>query len=108
MSRKSRDMIVGPEQKPYTTDRSGNVTSLIVVDGRVAGVWDISETPDPAVRIHLFDYRPAHVLDLIQDQADRVGQLWFERRVPTRAIASMAPLHTRSAGAVLSPLAETE
>jgi hypothetical protein len=38
MSRKARDMILGPEQRPYTTDRSGNVTSLIVVDGWVAGV----------------------------------------------------------------------
>jgi hypothetical protein len=108
MSRKNRDMILGPDQKPYTTDRSGNVTSLIIVGGRGAGVWDISETPDPAVRIHLFDKPPAPVLDGVQRQADRFGEFWFERRVPTRAIASMTPLNRRSAGAFLSPLAETD
>ena len=108
MSRKGREMMLGPEQKPYTTDRSGNVTSLILVDGRAAGVWDVSEALEPAVRIHLFDKRPPHVLDLIQDRAVVVGRFWFESRVPTRETASMAPLNERRAGAVLSPLAETE
>lgn len=108
MSRKGRGMMLGPEQQPYTTDRSGNVTSLILVDGRVAGVWDVSESPRPTVRIHLFYKPPSQVLDLIQDRAKAVGQFWFEGEVPVRETAPMAPLTERRAGAVLSPLAETE
>jgi len=27
----------------YVSDRSGNVTSTILVDGRVAGIWDLKE-----------------------------------------------------------------
>ncbi len=34
-------------------DRSGNSTSTILVDGRVAGVWDFSEGPPPAVKLFL-------------------------------------------------------
>ncbi len=35
-------------------DRSGNSTSTILVDGRVAGVWDFSEGPTPTVKLFLF------------------------------------------------------
>lgn len=88
----------------YVTDRSGNVTSTIVINGRVSGVWDITDAPSPTVRVHLFGRQPAGVSDAVRDCASRIGEFCFGHTVPIRRIPKMVPLATRSAGSFLSPL----
>ncbi len=36
-------------------DRSGNPTSVVLLDGRAAGVWDALREPEPIVLVHTFD-----------------------------------------------------
>jgi uncharacterized protein YcaQ len=105
MGRHDRSSFLDDALVDYVTDRAGNVTSTVVVDGRVVGVWDVTESPTPAVRLHLFDdAQPA--LPEARQQAARVGEFWFAGRVPVREVAMMTPLTRRTAGGFLSPLAD--
>jgi hypothetical protein len=105
MGRHARHAIIDSALVDYVTDRAGNVTSTVVVDGRVAGVWDVATSPGPAVRLHLFP-RARPFLAEAREQAARVGQYWFGGQVPVHEIGAMTPLTMRTAGGVLSPLAD--
>ena len=52
MGRLDRETMLDTDLGSYVTDRSGNVTSTIVIDGRISGVWDVTDAPDPTVRAH--------------------------------------------------------
>jgi hypothetical protein len=76
-------------------NRGGNVTSVVLVDGRVAGVWDLTEDPNPAIRVLLFDpdHRDRH---RILDRAAETAAFWFGEPVTVAEYASMVPLRQRS------------
>ncbi|NQV06827.1 winged helix DNA-binding domain-containing protein [bacterium] len=38
---RDRSRFIDPDHMPYVYDRSGNATSVVLVDGSVAGVWDL-------------------------------------------------------------------
>jgi hypothetical protein len=52
---KDRSRFLDAGLNEMVIDRGGNVTSVVLVDGRVAGVWDLAEKPNPAIRVLLFD-----------------------------------------------------
>jgi Winged helix DNA-binding domain len=104
MGRLDRETMLDADRARYVTDRSGNVTSTIVVNGRVSGVWDITDAPSPTVRVHFFGRQPAGVSNAVRDCASRIGEFWFGGTVPIRRIPRMVPLGSRSAGSFLSPL----
>jgi hypothetical protein len=105
MGRHDRRAIIDSALVDYVTDRAGNVTSTVVIDGRVAGVWDVTASPTPAVRLHLFDGTRTFIAEA-RDQAAHVGEFWFGRYVQVREVATMTPLTRRTAGGFLSPLAD--
>lgn len=105
MGRRDRRVFLEEAFVDYVTDRAGNVTSTVVGDGRVTGVWDIAEAPGPAVRLHLFDERRSPLRE-VRNQAARLGQFWFGTPVPVLEVATMTPLTRRTAGGFLSPLAD--
>ncbi|HEU4542149.1 MAG TPA: winged helix DNA-binding domain-containing protein [Jiangellaceae bacterium] len=105
MGRYDRHLFFDQAFVDYITDRAGNVTSTVMIDGRVVGVWDVAETPTPAVGVHLFDpEQPGYAQ--VHEQAARVAQFWFNREVPIVEVSTMPSLKSRSAGGFLSPLAK--
>lgn len=102
MGYRDRARLVDPEHEGLVYDRGGNATSVVIQDGRVAGVWDLTDSPAPAGRLMLFD--PAsvvrrRVLDLVAE----TGELWFGHSIPIREYTQMVPLRQRT-GAMRKPL----
>lgn len=85
-------------------DRSGNATSTILVDGRVAGVWDFEEGMESVVKIHLFDKVEKSTLKQIFLKAKELGKFIAERDTQIKKCDSMIPLNQRTAGGFMSPL----
>jgi hypothetical protein len=89
-------------------DRSGNSTSTILVDGRVAGVWDFSEGPQPAVKLFLLRHLDRKVLRMVEARARAVGEFTADRAVALEMCDEMVSLKERNAGGFMSPLAPSK
>jgi len=87
-------------------DRSGNATSVILISGRVAGVWDFEQRDRPVVKLFLFSALPRGVLDRVFVQAQRVGRFMAGEDPQIVECTSMPPLAQRTVGGVMSPLKE--
>ncbi len=101
MGYKDRNRYLDKEHAGYVFDRSGNSTSTIVVDGRIAGVWDID---GHRVKLFMFKDPIDNLMAQIRSKAMAVGK--FATGMDSEAIVcgSMTPLAQRTAGAVMSPL----
>ncbi len=102
MGYKERDRYVAPRHRELVFDRGGNATSVILVDGVVAGVWDVIERPAPEVRVLLFD-PDQHEREAILDRAAATGAFWLAEPAPVVEYATMIPL-TRRTGVMRDPL----
>jgi len=93
-------------QKHYTKvfDRSGNVTSTILLDGTIIGVWDFSEEKIPAVKIFLFEKMRTTVSKEIHSHAEKIGKFISGNEVQIKECRSMVPLTERTMGGFMSPL----
>ena len=85
-------------------DNSGNATNVILVNGRVAGVWDCSTDGESDFKLYLFDYQLAAAGDVVRTRARRLGQLMTGRDVRLRQCEKMLPLTKQPAGSFMSPL----
>ncbi len=90
--------------RPFVFDRSGNVTSTVLVDGGVAGVWDAVSQPVPEIRVRMFEDTPPLQMAAIEQQAAAAALLRFDAEAPVRFVPSMRPLVSRGAGSVGKPL----
>jgi hypothetical protein len=104
MGYKERERYLDPEWRDMVFDRSGNSTSTILVDGRVAGVWDISQGPKPAVKIFVFRDVEKKVITAVESRARAMGEFIEDRPVAVQMCDQMAPLPQRNAGGFMSPL----
>ncbi len=104
MGLRDRKARMAPGTTDYLIDRAGNVTPTIVVDGLVAGVWDVTEDPEPTVRYLLFGEPGAKLSARIRNEAARTGEFWFGEPVPAQQVAKMVPLSQRTAGGFMAPL----
>lgn len=91
MGYRDRDRFLDPSIRALVYDPGGNATSTVLVDGRVADVWDLTETPRPAVRVLLFDPAQPHRSAAL-DRCAAVGEFWFGGPVPVLEHTSMTPL----------------
>jgi hypothetical protein len=91
MGYRDRDRFLDPAHRASVYDPGGNATFTVLIDGRIRGVWDLSDHPRPAVRVLLFDsddpQRPA-----VLERCAAVGEFWFETAVPVYEYGSMTPL----------------
>lgn len=78
MGYKERERYLGPENRRYVFDRSGNATSTILISGRIAGIWDFIE---PSVALFLFDALPTSVSEIVEDKAKQLGEFISEHEV---------------------------
>lgn len=99
-----RDRYVNKEYYQFVFDNSGNATNVVMVNGRVAGVWDYSDKEEATVKLFLFDYQMDATGDVVRSRARRMGQLILEQETRIRQCEKMIPLGEQPAGAFMSPL----
>lgn len=102
MGYKDRARLLDPRVNEMVIDRGGNVTSVVLVGGRIAGVWDFVEDPTTAIRVLLFD--PDHVdRRYILERAAEAAASWFGHPAAVEEYTSMVPFTQRS-GVMRRPL----
>jgi len=102
---KERERYLDNQHYNLAFDRSGNSTSTILVEGRVAGVWDISQGPEPTVKLFLFHNLEKKVLPVVESRARAIGRFIADKAVAVEMCDRMVPLTQRNAGGFMSPLA---
>ena len=101
---RDRERCVDPRHLPFVVDRNGNSTSVILIGGRVAGVWDLVAEPSPELRLFFFGSPRAAMRTRVRAAAsDTAGFLTGESARVTE-VDLMTPLTERTAGSFLSPL----
>lgn len=104
MGYKERKRYLAQEHYTRVFDRSGNVTSTILVDGRIFGIWDIEEEHEPIVKIFLFSRVNPEVSKEISSKAKKIGKFISGKDVQVKRCRSMVPLTERTMGGFMSPL----
>jgi hypothetical protein len=104
MGYKERDRYIDNNNFNKIFDRSGNVTSTILIDGIVIGVWDAEEKPEKVIKFHLFQPIKKDLYDELNFKAQRIGKFYFDKKVPIKECKSMIPLTERTAGGFMTPL----
>ena len=101
MGYKHRDRYRHPKHDKMIFDRSGNATSTVLVDGRIAGIWDLEET---TAKVFYVTDVGKDVRRKIRAKVADAGKFIAEKPVPVEVCRSMVPLPKRTAGSVMSPL----
>jgi hypothetical protein len=107
MGHRDRGRFLDQARRPWVFDRSGNATSTILIDGRVAGVWDFEQTHgahEAALKLFFFDGVGQAVRDRVFQEGESVGHFIAGRHVPIEECQTMTPLTQRTAGSMMSPL----
>ena len=104
MGYKDRERYLAQEHYANVFDRSGNVTSTILCDGTIIGVWDFSEEKIPAVKIFLFEEVRTNVSKEIRSHAGKIGKFISGSEVQIKECRSLVPLTKRPMGGFMSPL----
>ncbi len=104
MGYRRRGRFIDDEHRPFVFDTAGRATSAVLIDGRVAGVWDTETEPVPRVLLHLFGETRAGWISAIADLAEATGRFIQQEEVDVTFLPRMRPLTERTAGAVFKPL----
>jgi hypothetical protein len=104
MGYRERGRYLNPQLTTRVFDRSGNATSTILVNGRVAGAWDFDEKEAPSVKLHFFSQPPPDILAGVRHEAAQLAKFISEEEVTLEECGVMTPLTDRSAGGFMSPL----
>ena len=104
MGYKDRERYLNPEYYKNVFDRSGNATSTILLNGKVIGVWNIAEKPEPLIKLLLFEEVERRVLKKVYLEGQKIGKFIADGDVQIKERNSMVPLTRRTAGGVMSPL----
>ncbi len=107
MGYRDRSRFMDPRHAGYVFDRGGNSTSVILVDGRVAGVWDWHDGAPRHVRVLLFEPLAPPIRALVLERGAGLGRFMAGETVPVIEVDTMRPLTERSTW-VRSPLADPD
>jgi hypothetical protein len=103
---RSRARFADPELLPYLYDKGGNATSVILIDGAVAGLWDFSLSDRAmSIRIGLFEDPMPRALEGIEAEAGLVAGYFHARDLQIKRVRIRDPLSQRTGGSHLKPLA---
>lgn len=101
---RDRGRCVDPRHQRFVFDPKGNTTSVILVAGRPAGVWELVSEPAPELRVFLFDRPDRDMRRRILAGAADLAEVLLGTPAPVTEAADMTPL-TERRGWVLSPFA---
>ncbi len=104
MGYRHRERYLLPKRAEVVFDRSGNVTSTILADGVIVGVWDWEEGAEPLVKVHFLSPVSEGIRNAAIERAIELGGFLFGRDGEVRFCESMGPLSERPAGSVMAPL----
>ncbi|MFX1588627.1 MAG: winged helix DNA-binding domain-containing protein [Promethearchaeota archaeon] len=104
MGYKDRERYIDFNNYEYVFDRSGNITSTILLDGEIIGVWDVTEKPEPMVKVLLFSKIDEDTLEKAYKEAFRIGEFIMEKKIQIKECKQMIPLTRRTAGGFMNPL----
>jgi len=104
MGYKDRRRFFGDDLRPYTTDRSGNVTTLVLVDGQAAAVWDYRDKKTPTVWWHPLVPLDSELSARIERQLAEVGAWIADAPVELVYQKDMEPIASFRAGRFMHPL----
>lgn len=103
---RERDRYVDPGHHRFVFDPKGNSTSTIIVDGRVAGIWDLVQADEPELRVFVFDQLCQPLRDNLLSVAAETLAFLSGSTGRVVEVSAMAPL-TERPGWVISPLKES-
>jgi len=103
MGYKERKRLLHPKHEKMVYDRSGNAASVILVDGRVAGIWDWDET---MVKILYLEDLAKDTRRRVRAKVSDTGKFIMGKPVQVKVCRSMIPLTKRTAGSFMAPLKE--
>lgn len=104
MGHKERSRMIAKEDFPYVFDRSGNATSVILLDGKAGGIWDFEGGDEPCVKIFFFGAVSEGVRNQVCTTASSLGRFIADQDVQMRECEAMVPLTERPAGSIMAPL----
>lgn len=101
---RDRERCVDPAHLPFVVDRGGNATSVILVGGRVAGVWDLVRRPSPELRLFFLGPLDAGTRRRVRSHATDLAAFLSDGPAAVVETTGMTPLSGRTAGGFQSPL----
>ena len=104
MGYKERERYIDANNYNKVFDRSGNITSSILIDGIVIGVWGAEVKPEKIVKFHIFHSIEKDLYSELYSKAQRIGQFYFDEKVVIKECKSIIPLNERTAGGFMTPL----
>ena len=105
----SRARFADPEVMPYLYDKGGNAAPVILIEGRVGGLWDFTLSDRKIeIRIGLFEEPVPRALASIEAEAGLVAGYFNARDVSIKRVKIKSPLSDRMQGSHLRPLAGQE
>ncbi len=99
-----RERCLDPRYQPFVVDRGGNVTSVILIDGRAAGVWDYVAKPSPELRLFFLAPPDAQTRRAVRAHAAELAGILADGSARVVERDYMAPLTQGTTGSFLSPL----
>jgi hypothetical protein len=107
MGYKLRHRYLDERDCSYVFDRSGNATSILLLDGRVVGIWDYEDADPPIVKVFYLNEVNNDCKKEIAAQALETGRFISGQDIQVRSCKRMTPLTKRTAGSVMTPLKES-
>ncbi len=99
-----RERLVSQPLYDNIFDTNGNVTNVVLLNGRAMGVWDCSAAEEAAIKLYLFDYQLAGTGDVIRSMVRNVGEFISGKDVRIQQVERMVPLTRQPAGSMMNPL----
>ncbi|MCC7572297.1 MAG: winged helix DNA-binding domain-containing protein [Candidatus Methanofastidiosum sp.] len=106
MGYKERDRYLDKEYFNYIFDRAGSGTTTIINNGKIIGVWDFEENPDPIIKIFMFEDQ--NISKEIEKKAKEIGNFIYEKEVKIKICDDMTPLDKRTTGGFMAPLKDMD
>ncbi len=102
-----RARIVPEDRRDHVYDRLGNATSVVIVDGVAAGLWQLDGLDTLAAKVAPFDEFDDSTWSAIGDEADRIAAALGARDIAVERCRLPQPLLTAPRNRFLSPLADS-
>jgi hypothetical protein len=103
MGYKIRNRYIPEFGKEYIFDRSGNATNVIILNGKIVGIWDW-EPKKSVIKYFIFGEVTHNQSELIHAETERMGNFLFLPPFEIVEKIEMEHLTNRTAGWVLKPL----
>jgi hypothetical protein len=105
---RERSRFVADDHYPFVYDKSGNATSVVLVDGWAAGVWDLGKDDQRlTIKVAPFDTFSTRTWAAIDEEAHHIGTLIGSESVTVTRGSDPIDLTTRPQNTFMSPLKES-